>query len=266
MFYSIHTMKIHQIFFHNSLRNFCYLISFDNGALYCIDPFDAGVVIQYLKTNLNRRSLTGIINTHDHCDHFSGNEELFEMYTCDVMAHPSAEIPKKNKNLLDQEVIYQNKEWSLKSVYTPGHTMTHLCVVLEKENSSYAVFTGDCFFNAGVGNCHNGGDPKTLYKTITHFFGDLDDDVLIYPGHEYLKRNLEFTQKYEPTNREAGKFLEKIKTINLDEVFFVNPMSLERKINTFLRLDNENLLVNLDMKTNNQEHVFLKLRELRNSW
>lgn len=259
-------MKIHQIFFKNDLRNFCYLISFDNGVIYCIDPYRALEVVHYLKDHLNNQPLTAIINTHDHCDHFSGNEELVKIYQCPVMSHPLSEIPFKNVDLQDSQIIYQGGDWVLKTIYTPGHTMTHLGVLLKKNGIAHALFTGDCFFNAGVGNCHNGGDPEVLYETISTFFKGLNDDVLVYPGHEYFKRNLEFSIKYEPSNNEALTFFKKIELINSDEHFFINNMGTERLINLFLRLDNPSLKKSLNLENSNMKKVFLTLRKLRNCW
>lgn len=191
---------------------------------------------------------------------------LVEAYHCDVLAHPAANIPHKNKSLEDHQIIYQNQEWILKTIYTPGHTFSHICILLEKNKKPYALFTGDCFFNAGVGNCHNGGDPEVLYKTIDSIFVNLPDDVLIYPGHEYLKRNLQFTMNYEPHNESAGRFLKKIESINLDEVFFVNSMKVEREINTFLRLLSPDLIEGLKLQNADKKKIFLTLRELRNRW
>lgn len=259
-------MEIHQIFFKNALRNFCYLITFEDGAIYCIDPFSSTEIIRYLKD----QSLTGLINTHDHCDHHSGNEELVLAYQCPVMAHPKALVPYKNKNLLDHEIIYHGKysgvEWTLRSLYTPGHTLSHICLLLERNNVAYALFTGDCFFNAGVGNCYNGGDPEALYQTISAIFTKLPDDLLIYPGHDYLKRNLEFTNNYEPHNLVAQNLLKEISAQNEDEHFFINTMKTEREINTFLRLESPDLLKTLNLKDSNEKQVFLSLRELRNRW
>ena len=182
------------------------------------------------------------------------------------MSHPLGNIPFKNFDLQDNQIIYQNSDWTLKSIYTPGHTLTHLGLLLEMNGKAYALFTGDCFFNAGVGNCHNGGDPEVLYETISSFFNDLDDDVLIYPGHEYFKRNLEFTLKYEPSNCDVLGFLKKIELINSDEHFFINNMRTERLINLFLRLDNRDLKKALNLENANLKNIFLTLRKLRNSW
>lgn len=266
MNYSIGTMKVHQIFFKNTLRNFCYLISFDDGAIYCIDPLESVPVINYLKTHLNNQPLRAIINTHDHCDHYSGNGGLQASYECPVLAHPNAVIPDRTNTLADHELIYQSGSWSLESIHTPGHTLSHLCVLLKKDGAPFAIFTGDCFFNAGVGNCHNGGDPEVLFQTIETVIQNLPDEVLVYPGHEYLKRNLEFTQKYEPHNSDALEFYRKLENLNLDEIFFINSMKVERKINTFFRLSSPEIIKTLNLENSNKKKVFLTLRELRNRW
>jgi hydroxyacylglutathione hydrolase len=239
-------MKINQIFFNNNLRNFSYLIHFDDEAIFCIDPFSAKEITDKLS------NLSGIINTHDHCDHHYGNAELVAKFQCPVMCHHEAVVPGKSRGLSDGEVIFQNKIWELSVIYTPGHTLSHLCVLLKKENIPYAIFTGDCFFNAGVGNCYNGGNLQKMYETITKYFMNFPDDLLIYPGHEYLKRNLEFTMSVESENKSAADFLSKISTLNLNEIFFVNTMRVEREINSFLHV--------------NSEAAFIRLRELRDKW
>lgn len=257
------TMKVHQIFFKNTLRNFCYLIVFDDGVIYCIDPFNASEIKDFLGPT---QKLTGIINTHDHCDHYSGNDELLTSYPCPVYAHEKAQVPGKTHGLKDGEILYQNGSWSLSAVDTPGHTMSHMCLMLKKDGNPYALFTGDCFFNAGVGNCHNGGNVESMYKTISEIFSQYPDELLIYPGHEYLKRNLEFTMNIENDNQDAKVFLEKISNINMNEIFFVNNMQTERKINMFLRLKQHTIKQNLKLDHSDDKTVFLKLRELRNKW
>ena len=62
-------------------------------------------------------------------------------------------------------------------------------------NSSIkAVFSGDTLFNAGVGNCRNGGNVHDLYQTVVNIYDELDDEVIVYPGHDYLLNNLKFSK------------------------------------------------------------------------
>lgn len=256
-------MNIQQIFYKNTLRNFAYLITFDDGQIYGIDPFSASEIKGLLGKD---EKLTGLINTHDHCDHYSGNTELLENSSCPVMCHPEAFVPRKTRGLSDGELIHSFNSWSLEALHTPGHTLSHLCLLLKKDELPYALFTGDCFFNAGVGNCHNGGDPKVLYHTISEIFSTFPDEMLIYPGHEYLKRNLEFSQSIDETNNSVNDFLDKIQKLNLDEVFFVNSMKVEREINTFLKLESKIVRKKLGLLEASNQEVFIRLREMRNLW
>ncbi len=65
------------------------------------------------------------------------------------------------------------------------------------------LFCGDTLFNAGAGNCHGGGHPDALYDTFATQLARLPDDTRVYPGHEYMARNLEFTLDREPGNDDA---------------------------------------------------------------
>lgn len=256
-------MNIQQIFFKNTLRNFAYLITFDDGQIYCIDPYSAKEIKALINPTLK---LTAIINTHDHCDHHSGNLELINEFQCPVICHQDALVPGKSRGLVNDELIHESNGWSLVSLNTPGHTLSHICLVLKKDNLAYAVFTGDCFFNAGVGNCHNGGDPILLYQTISQIFSLFPDELLIYPGHEYLKRNLEFSHSIFGNDYSVDNFLKKVSTLNLDEVFFINSMKTEREINTFLNLNSSKVRHTLGMIKSQDQEVFIRLRELRNKW
>lgn len=70
----------------------------------------------------------------------------------------------------------------------------------------------------------------------------------------------------ENDNHDAKLFLEKISNINMNEIFFVNNMQTERKINMFLRLKQHTIKQNLKLDHSDDKTVFLKLRELRNKW
>jgi len=54
---------------------------------------------------------------------------------------------------------------------------------------SRRCFAADTLFNAGAGNCFNGGDPEKLYDTFVTQLARLPDETRVYPGHEYLTRN-----------------------------------------------------------------------------
>lgn len=259
-------MQIHQLYTHNALRNFTYLIEGLEGEYYCLDPFDADQVLAFLKEH--KGTLVAVINTHEHWDHTQGNHKLRKETGCQVLAHSNGEgkIPALTRTLKVGEHLGLDDDNYLEVLDTPGHTFAHLCLLLVKEQNPFAVFTGDTLFNAGVGNCGNGGEPEVLFKTISEQFQNLDDKVLVYPGHEYLGNNLRFTLDREPANCCAKEWLERYQKVDADNEYFVTNMKDEREINTFLRLENEEVRKNLPNSPTQNKQVFVELRKLRNSW
>lgn len=257
------TMLVEQIFFDNTLRNFSYLIRFNSGKIFCIDPFEGEKVAEKLKSN---EKVDTIINTHDHCDHHEGNEYLRKNYNCKILAHKESIIEHVSILADDQQVIHQEGEWSLRVVYTPGHTLNHICVLLKKNDIDYAIFTGDCYFYAGVGNCYNGGDVGLLYQSIQKYFVGINEEIIIYPGHEYLKRNIEFTLSIEESNQDARSILKLINDNQLKTIDHIRKLKDEQKVNLFLRLANGEIRNKLKLTTSTDKEVFTRLREMRNNW
>jgi len=260
-------MKIHQIFTANQLRNFNYLLETKQGNIYCIDPWDAKSLSKEIESRNGK--LVSIINTHEHFDHVRGNEELVKRWGAEVWVHENARksIPGATRSLKAGEEIQLEEGHSLKILDTPGHTMAHLCLLYLENGAAKAIFSGDTLFNAGVGNCHNGGDPETLYETVSEQIASLPEDVLVYPGHEYLMNNLRFTLDREPGNKQASALLEKRANMPSDSNFLVTDIGQEKQINTFFRLDSLELRENLGMdKSATEKDVFLSLRQKRNHW
>jgi hydroxyacylglutathione hydrolase len=62
-----------------------------------------------------------------------------------------------------------------------------------------ALFCGDTLFNAGAGNCHNGGIPRAVQDLREQLAG-CPTTRCVYPGHDYIENNLRFTLDREPDN------------------------------------------------------------------
>ncbi|MBT3586846.1 MAG: hydroxyacylglutathione hydrolase [Halobacteriovoraceae bacterium] len=257
-------MKVHQIYTGSSLRNFSYIIQSSDGLSYVVDPYDGRQVLDFIKKIGG--ALAAIINTHEHWDHTQGNSEIVRETKCAVWAHSNAEgkIKGVTRFLEANEIISLGGDDEIEVLDTPGHTFAHLCLLLRENSKPIAVLTGDTLFNAGVGNCHNGGDPSVLYETVMTQLKCLPDDVLIYPGHEYLGNNLCFTLDREPSNQSAKGLLSKYNSRGDD--FMVTNIQIEKEVNTFFRLNNSEIINNLSGETSSPKEVFLRLRELRNNW
>ena len=263
-------MIVEQIWTGNAYRNFNYLIACpETGEAMAVDPLDHEKCLARAKEK--GWDITQVLNTHEHLDHTGGNAALIAATGARLLAHVNARssIPGIDRGLQAGDVIRIGKSVELEALDTPGHTMCHICVLSHTEIP--ALFCGDTLFNAGAGNCHHGGHPDQLYTTFAEQLAQLADNTLIYPGHDYLANNLAFTLDREPDNREAETLLEQVKNQDPAKAM-VSDMALEKRINTFMRLRSPAVIARLreafpDLSDQPDPHtVFLKLRELRNSW
>ncbi len=263
-------MIVKQIFTENAYRNFNYLIACpDTGEALAVDPLDHKKCLAGAKEM--GWTITQILNTHEHGDHTGGNRAMIDATGAKLLAHAGAKgkIPGIDVGLAAGDVIKIGKSVELESLDTPGHTMSHICVLSRTDQPS--LFCGDTMFNAGAGNCHNGGHPSELYDTFADQLAKLPDDTLIYPGHDYITNNLEFTLDREPDNARAKSLLGEVADQD-PHAPKVTTLGLEKEINTFFRLHNPTVIARLrdtfsDLPDDpSPRDVFLKLRELRNNW
>ena len=263
-------MLVKQIWTANAYRNFNYLLACgETGEALAVDPLDHEKCLQAAVRE--GWTITQILNTHEHRDHTGGNEALAQKTGAKILAHKNAKdsIPNMARGLSAGDVIKVGKTVELEALDTPGHTMCHVC--LRSHTDQPALFCGDTLFNAGAGNCHNGGHPSELYKTFSEQLNKLSEDTQIYPGHDYIENNLRFTLNREPDNKAAKAMLDKVTGQNLDAAY-VSTLKIEREINTFFRLTSPTVIATLresfpDLPDNpDPRTVFIKLRELRNKW
>lgn len=218
-----------------------------------IDPWDGEEVEQWAKTK--QFTLSGILNTHSHHDHIRGNAFL-----------QSLGVPVLDKFESTFPGFGEKETWP-----TPGHTMEHKVFWL-KDGEDEHLFVGDTLFQAGVGNCKNGGEPKVLFQTIENLKKKLSPNIFLHPGHDYLERNLAFATHVDPKNQEVAAML---KNIKLEVTYELPPLSwkTELKINPFLRTQEfsirEQLVSKLGVLANleaSDQIVFIALRQLRDNW
>ena len=263
-------MIVERIWTGNAYRNFNYLIACpESGEALAIDPLDHRKCLATAKAK--GWQITQVLNTHEHHDHTGGNEAMVAATGAKLIAHhrSGARIPGVDRGVKAGDVIKVGKTVELECLDTPGHTMCHIC--LRSHTERPALFSGDTLFNAGAGNCHNGGDPAALYATFVDQLARLPDETQVYPGHDYIENNLRFTLSREPDNAAAEELLPSVAAHD-PATSIVTTLGEEKQFNAFLRLASPSLIAKLresfpelpeqpDAKT-----VFIKLRELRNRW
>jgi hydroxyacylglutathione hydrolase len=261
---------VKQIWTGNAYRNFNYLIACgETGEALAVDPLDVDKCLQAAKDA--GWEITQILNTHEHRDHTGGNEAMVQKTGAKILAHHAAKdkIANVSRGLAAGDVIKVGKTVELETMDTPGHTMCHVC--LRSHTDEPALFCGDTLFNAGAGNCHNGGHPQAMYETFSRQLQGLPASTRVYPGHDYIDNNLRFTLDREPDNEAAQRLLQRLSGQDPAQAY-VSTLAVEREINTFLRLSSPTVIAKLreafpDLPdTPDERTVFVKLRELRNGW
>ncbi len=263
-------MLIERVWAANDSRNFHYLIACpQTGEALAVDPLEWRRCADAARSR--GWEITQIVNTHEHLDHTGGNAGLVAATGARVLAPAGAadRIGGVDVGLRKGDVVRIGRTVELECLDTPGHTLAHVCLFAHTDPP--ALFSGDTLFNAGAGNCHSSGRPDLLYETFVTQLARLPEATRVYPGHEYLARNLDFTLDREPDNGEAAALLERWR--HQDPASgVVTTLGEEKRINTFFRLQSPTVIARLreafpeigeqpDART-----VFLKLRELRNRW
>lgn len=172
------TIKVEQIQV-GRMQNFTYVISdYKTGDAVILDPsWDLADIEQVIRRDSLR--VTHIVNTHHHFDHTTGNEQMAQSTGAPVAQHEASELPHDISLRHGDAVAFGDS--ALEVLHTPGHSKDSICLVGDGK-----IFTGDTLF---VGTCGRvdlpGGSARELYHSIFDTLSNLEDSLVMYPGHDY---------------------------------------------------------------------------------
>ncbi len=250
----VHTVKCLQ-------DNYSYVIHNESTNLVgVVDPSEFYPIDTFVKKKFNK--LDYILNTHHHFDHTAGNLELKEKYKSQIIGSKKDEkrIPGIDIAFRDNET-FKFGNINFKIILVPGHTSGHICFFSNEEK---IIFTGDTLFSLGCGRVFEGTYNQMIDSL--NLIKKLPGDTLIYCGHEYTKKNLEFCMQYE-----NNEFLIKKKKWISDRLIKNLPtipvtINEELQTNIFLRCELDIVKKKLNMLNADEVSVFKKLRDLKDSY
>ncbi len=165
-------------------------------------------------------TLKYVTNTHRHHDHTPGDDHLLRKTQARFL--DCTRFADNEKILIDDEEI---------TVYrTPGHSKDSICF-----HAGNNLITGDTLFNGTVGNNFS-GNLRGFFESIKRLMA-LPDDTRVFAGHDYVRDSLAFAKHLEPHNTDIERFRQ-----TCDPHFLYSTMAEEKKINPYLRFNEEPIL------------------------
>jgi len=161
------------------MQNFTYVLEDEETSeAIILDPsWDLDEVMRIIEKN--NLKIKYIVNTHHHFDHTLGNEPMAKETGAKIIQYSTSTLKHDLSVSEGEKIKFGNSE--LDVLYTPGHSKDSMCLVGDGK-----IFSGDTLF---VGTCGRvdlpGGDARELYHSLVETLRKLDDNLLMYPGHNY---------------------------------------------------------------------------------
>ena len=160
-----------------------------NGEAVIIDPIREPDPYLNLAKARNAK-IKYVFETHFHADFVSGHIDIADRTGANIVFGPHAK-PAYPAYIARHKEFFNVGNCTIQLLHTPGHTIESSCFLLYDENKiTRAIFTGDTLFVGDVGrpDLMSGNKTKTelasmLYDSLNEVIIQIDDDVLVYPGH-----------------------------------------------------------------------------------
>ena len=197
------------------MANFAYLIgSRSSGEAVLVDP--AWQVQDLLKVvEEDEMKVAGVLITHTHADHAGGDmrghgiegvAELLEHCDTKVYVHKSEadrlSVPASSVVGTDEHSQIPLGNFTLEFIHTPGHTPGSQCFKLADR-----LVSGDTLFIGACGRTDlPGSNPEDMYHSLTQKLMKLDEQTIVFPGHNYAAHATYSSIEQEKANNPYLRF------------------------------------------------------------
>jgi glyoxylase-like metal-dependent hydrolase (beta-lactamase superfamily II) len=196
---------------------FTYLLAdTDTGEAILIDPVFEKVERDILLLSELGLKLLYTIDTHVHADHITGSGTLRERLGAKTVIGTGAKIDCADISAGHGALLHFGAH-TAEIRHTPGHTSSCISIVVS-EGDQTMVFTGDALFVRGCGRTDfQQGSPADLYRSVHGQIFTLDDNTLVYPGHDYKGHSVTTVAEEKAHNPRLN--------LTIDEARFTSIMS-----------------------------------------
>tara|TARA_B100002051_G_C16690917_1_gene615443 strand:- start:603 stop:1364 length:762 start_codon:yes stop_codon:yes gene_type:complete len=244
----------------NQLKdNYSYLLYNHSGDASVIDPAESFPIIEYVKKNSLK--IKDIFITHHHKDHTNGIEGIIKNFPEVNIHSPSSRI-KNTRFVLNNNDEVETQINSFKIISTPGHTLDHI-IYLDINNK--ILFCGDTLFRLGCGRVFE-GTISEMHSSLQRI-NEIEDDLVIYCGHEYTLTNLNFLENVISEKRLYSHIRRKIQNdLSISGKSVPFNLAEEKLYNLFLNQESEiGALIKKELKLENFG-LFKYLRDKKDSF